>query len=713
MTTISLGKVAFSWKGDYSSSTTYNAQDVVNYNGDAYVCTVDSTTNLTPSTLSNTTSPQTVNITVKVQAYYGSNYFYIDGIKQQTLQLYEGNTYVFDVSDASNATHPLKFSTVSDGTHNSGTEYTTGVTSSGTAGTSNATVTIVVADDAPTLYYYCGNHCGMGGQINTPTYATTTTRTSNWNLFAQGALGVGQASGDLIYFDGSQLQRLPTGNANQVLKIDSTSLLPVWGSTNYRSGLKVAGLPNVDSQTYRKGMSVMEDGTLRLWGNQNSYGNLGDGTTTTRTFPTQAAISNANGFNGVRLESDGSVAKHTLMNGTNGTAMIGDNGHLYVWGYNGYGWQGRGSSNNTEATPFDATADSNNSINGKQAYWIATNGKGNQSYHNFMVLCTDGTAHGCGNNAYGQLGISNTTNQNRFTAVSQTAVKFWKVFSNTDRYCSHIALGAVYGDSLVGGGTVGATTNILTETPTKFRVYFWGYAGDYQDGTNSNTNRTVPTEITFFYTNNHNIVECVGTRHSWFARDAANKLWFWGYPYGGHGGTGTTATTVAPTEVGTDVAEIAVSKSNNGNTCAMYRKTNGDIYTSGYNGYGQLGQGNSNNLSTFTQSTSAPSGITKLMYTGSQNYETAVALTSSGEVWAVGYNGNNACGDGTATNRTTWGKMLIQKEIKDICPAGYGSEGSVHLLATDGTLYGVGYGGSHQNGDYGGNNYATPQPFIF
>ena len=77
MTTISLGKVAFSWKGDYSSSTTYNAQDVVNYNGDAYVCTVDSTTNLTPSTLSNTTSPQTVNITVKVQAYYGLSLIHI------------------------------------------------------------------------------------------------------------------------------------------------------------------------------------------------------------------------------------------------------------------------------------------------------------------------------------------------------------------------------------------------------------------------------------------------------------------------------------------------------------------------------------------------------------------------------------------------------------------------------------------------------------
>ncbi len=713
MTTISLGKVAFSWKGDYSSSTTYNAQDVVNYNGDAYVCTVDSTTNLTPSTLTNTTSPQTVNIAVTVKAYYGSNYFYMDGVKQQTLQLYEGNTYVFDVSNSSNATHPLKFSTTSDGTHNSGTEYTTGVTSSGTAGTSGATVTIVVATDAPTLYYYCGSHSGMGGQINTPTYATTTTRTSNWNLFAQGALGVGQASGDLIYFDGSQLQRLPTGNANQVLKIDSTSLLPVWGSTNYRSGLKVAGLPNKDCLTYRKGMCVMEDGTLRSWGSTNSYGNLGDGQATDRIFPVQAAISNANGFSGIKIESDGSVAPKTMMHSTNMSAAIGDNGHLYTWGYNAYGWQGRGTSNNTESTPFDATADSNNSINGKQAYQIATVGKSNQGYHSFMVLCTDGTAHGCGYNGYGQLGNSNTTNQSRFGAVSQTAVKFWKVYNNADYYASHIALGAVYGDSLVGGGTVGANTNILTETPTKFRVYFWGYAGDYQNGVNTNTNYSVPTEITFFYTNNHNIVECYGSRHSWFGRDAAGKLWFWGYPYAGHGGTGATGTTVAPTEVGTDVVDMAVCHSNNGNTSAMYRKTNGDIYTSGYNANGELGLGNTTNVSTFTQSTSAPSGVTKMMYTGHDSYNTAVVLTSSGEVWATGYNGNNQLGNGNATNSSTWGKMLIQKEIKDICPAGYSSEGSTHLLATDGTLYGVGYGGTYQNGEFSGNNYSTPQPIMF
>ena len=145
MTTVSLGKVAFTWKGSYDASTTYNSQDVVEYNGDSFVCVTDNTSGTAPTATSSTTNPTTSNLTVTVQQYYGSNYFYIDGVKTPTLQLYEGNTYIFDVSDSSLSNHPLKFSETSNGTHNSGTEYTTGVTSSGTAGSAGATVTIVVA----------------------------------------------------------------------------------------------------------------------------------------------------------------------------------------------------------------------------------------------------------------------------------------------------------------------------------------------------------------------------------------------------------------------------------------------------------------------------------------------------------------------------------------------------------------------------------------
>ena len=116
-----------------------------------------------------TTLSNTFAVTV-VSTGYGNKY-YIDGVQQPTLNLTEGNTYRFDQSDSSNGTgggHPLRFSTTSDGTHGGGTEYTTGVVTSGTPGNAGAYPEITVAIGAPTLYYYCTNHSGMGGQANTP-----------------------------------------------------------------------------------------------------------------------------------------------------------------------------------------------------------------------------------------------------------------------------------------------------------------------------------------------------------------------------------------------------------------------------------------------------------------------------------------------------------------------------------------------------------------
>ena len=94
--------------------------------------------------------------------------FLIDGVQQPTLNLSEGSSYRFDQSDNSNGPHPLRFSTTPDGTHGGGSEYTTGVTTNGSPGNSGAYTQITVAVGAPTLYYYCTVHGGMGGQANTP-----------------------------------------------------------------------------------------------------------------------------------------------------------------------------------------------------------------------------------------------------------------------------------------------------------------------------------------------------------------------------------------------------------------------------------------------------------------------------------------------------------------------------------------------------------------
>ena len=106
---------------------------------------------------------------VKVVSDGGNKYRFDDfGTSAVTLEISEGGTFTFDQSDSSNNGHPLRFSTTSDGTHGGGSEYTTGITVSGTPGQAGAKTVIVVAASAPTLYYYCTVHSGMGGQANTP-----------------------------------------------------------------------------------------------------------------------------------------------------------------------------------------------------------------------------------------------------------------------------------------------------------------------------------------------------------------------------------------------------------------------------------------------------------------------------------------------------------------------------------------------------------------
>ena len=117
--------------------------------------------------------------TVTVVSTGSGNKYFIDGVQQATINLGEGGTYRFDQSDSSNSTHPLRFSSTSDGTHNSGSEYTTGVTTNGTPGSSGAYTQITVAASAPTLYYYCSSHPGMGGQANT-------VDGNSWGIFAWG-----------------------------------------------------------------------------------------------------------------------------------------------------------------------------------------------------------------------------------------------------------------------------------------------------------------------------------------------------------------------------------------------------------------------------------------------------------------------------------------------------------------------------------------------
>ena len=137
----------------------------------------------------------TVAYTVTAASYAGSNKFHIMGAAQPTLELIEGNTYVFTYP----AGHPFALSTTSDGTHGGGSEYTTGVTRNVGA----TTLTYVVPTGAPTLYYYCTSHSGMGGQANTPASFNNNLQITTTNQGADNITNTQYAAFDDVLFSAS------------------------------------------------------------------------------------------------------------------------------------------------------------------------------------------------------------------------------------------------------------------------------------------------------------------------------------------------------------------------------------------------------------------------------------------------------------------------------------------------------------------------------
>ena len=168
---------------DDGATATVETSGELSLNSESGLNAVTSTRNLTGS--------GSGTLYVKVQNIGGLNFYVFSQTQGGTYSRYssfggfvQGATYTFDTSDVSNATHPFRFSETPDGIWTTGgTEYTTGVTVVGTAGSAGSYTRITVGLNTPSVfYYYCTNHPGMGRYQVSPDRFGTLNIHDYWHL---------------------------------------------------------------------------------------------------------------------------------------------------------------------------------------------------------------------------------------------------------------------------------------------------------------------------------------------------------------------------------------------------------------------------------------------------------------------------------------------------------------------------------------------------
>ncbi|AEC01563.1 fimbrillin family protein [Parasphaerochaeta coccoides] len=203
-------------------------------------------------------------------------------------------------------------------------------------------------------------------------------------------------------------------------------------------------------------MILKKDGTL--WATGRNYdGQLGDGTTTSRTTPVQVKASPTFGDFMTNVKAVSAGGFHTMILKKDGT--------LWVTGRNQYGQLGDGTSGitNNKSTPVQVR---DSSGVGFMTDVVAVSA----GLHYTIILKKDGTLWATGRNNFGQLGVGNKTDR-------KTPVKV--AFMGTDV----AAVSAGYNHTLIQkkDGSLWAT----------------GFNTNGQLGVSDNTNRSTPEQVVF------------------------------------------------------------------------------------------------------------------------------------------------------------------------------------------------------------------------
>ncbi len=232
--------------------------------------------------------------------------------------------------------------------------------------------------------------------------------------------------------------------------------------------------------------------------------------------------------------------------------------------------------------------------------------------------------------------------------------------------------------------------HLLTQTGG---VWGWGYNGHGQVGDGTYNQRNAPKRILFPVASQPQIVKLVSTQNgsadsaiSWYALDAAGRVWSWGY--NGYGQLASGDYTSWPTPVLTSLTNVVDIEAAGGTYGSVFAVTaNGDAWSAGYSGYGQTGAGTANQA--LWKKVNLPGPCIKVRATGSGSYGHTLWLLADGRVCAAGHNGSGQTGAGAAVANVTGDPIIVGglAGIADIWAVGGGPGSSFARRAADGATF--------------------------
>jgi alpha-tubulin suppressor-like RCC1 family protein len=340
---------------------------------------------------------------------------------------------------------------------------------------------------------------------------------------------------------------------------------------------------------------AFRQGNLFTWGS-NDYGQIGDNTTIRRSTP----VTTFGGGTNWKQVTSGSNSNHTAAIKTDGT--------LWAWGPNGngfYGQLGDNTSGTNRSTPVTTFSGGTN--------WKQVSAG---SLHTAAIK-TDGTLWTWGYNNNGELG-DNTTTQRSAPGTTFAGGTNWK----------QVSAAAGHNAAIKTDGT----------------LWTWGYNGYGQIGDNTATTRSTPVTTFGGGTNWKQVI--VGNSHT-AAIKTDGTLWTWGSNDYGQIGDNTATTRSTPVTTfsgGTNWKQVSA-----GNIFTAAIKTDGTLWTWGQGSFGKLGRNTTTNRST---PVTTFAGGTNWKQVACGNHHT-VAIKTDGTLWTWGYNGYGGLGDNTTTQRNT------------------------------------------------------------